>query len=216
MPNDVITNLDQVTAEWLTSVLTRSGALTNGTVEAFVVATRQRELSTNTKLKVKYAAGSRGDMPQRLFLKMVNADMDDEFFGPSEVNYYARDYVGLKAAPIVRCYDAAYSEEKQRYHVLMDDLSETHVEGFAKPPTLEHGLALAEGLAAMHAHWWGTKRLADGGEPLPSAERIKRFVGIAQPGARHIIERCADQLEAHWPELILELFARSEEHTSEL
>jgi hypothetical protein len=101
-----------------------------------------------------------------------------------------------------------YSEENQYYHVLMDDLSETHVEGFTKPPTLEHGFALSEGLAAMHAHWWGTKRLAEGGETLPSAERIKRFVGIAQPGAGHIIACCADQLEAHWPDAILELFAK--------
>ena len=207
MPDDVITSLDQVTAEWLTGVLTRSGALTNGTVEAFDVDSRQRELSTNARLNVRYAVGSRGELPQRLFLKMVNADREDEFFGSSEVNYYTRDYVGLKGAPIVRSYDAAYSQEKQRYHVLMDDLSETHVEGFARPPTLEHGLALSEGLAAMHAHWWGTQRLAEGGEPLPSAERIKRFVGIAQPGAAHIIEYCADQLEAHWPDAILELFA---------
>ncbi len=207
MPDEVITSLDQVTAEWLTSVLTRSGALETGAVEAFDVETRQRELSANAKLKVRYADGSRGDMPRRLFLKMVNADMEAEFFGPSEVNYYTRDYVGLKGAPIVRNYDAAYSEEKQRYHVLMDDLSETHVEGFARPPTLEHGLALAEGLAVMHAHWWGTKRLAEGGEPLPSAEGIKRFVGIAQPGAGHIIECCAGRLEAHWPDTIVELFA---------
>jgi hypothetical protein len=89
----------------------------------------------------------------------------------------------------------------------MDDLSATHVEGVARPPTLEHGLALAEGLAAMHAHWWGTQRLTSGGEPLPSAEQIKRFVGIAQPGAGHIIACCAGQLAAHWPAAMLELFA---------
>lgn len=207
MPDEVIASLDQVTIEWLTLVLTRSGALTHGSVEAFDVVTRQRVLSTNAKLNVRYADGSRGDRPRRLFLKMVDADMESEFFGPSEVNYYTRDYAGLKGAPIVHSSDAVYSEEKQRYHVLMDDLSETHVEGFAKPPTLEHGLALSESLAAMHAHWWGTKRLAEGGEPLPSAERIKRFVDIAQPGAGHIIERCAGQLEAHWPDAILELFA---------
>ena len=163
MPSEVITSLDQVTAEWLTAVLTRSGALTHGRVEAFEVDTRRRELSTSVRLGVRYADGSRGDRPRRLFLKMVN---------------------------------------------VMDDLSETHVEGFARPPTLEHGLALAEGLAAMHAHWWGARRLAQGGEPLPSAEKIRRFVGIAQPGAGHILARFAGQLEAHWPEALLELYAQ--------
>jgi Ser/Thr protein kinase RdoA (MazF antagonist) len=176
-------------------------------VQAFEVDTRQRILSASARLNVTYAAGSRGDRPQRLFLKMVNANMEDEYFGPSEVDYYARDYVGVQGAPLVRSYDAAYSAEEQRYHVLMDDLSETHVEALARPPTLEHGLALAEGLAAMHAHWWGAKRLAQAGERLPSAEKIRRFVGVAQPGAGHIIARFADRLEAHWPDLILELYA---------
>jgi hypothetical protein len=207
MPDEVITSLDQVTAEWLTSVLTHSGALMQGSVESFDVNTGQRVLSTSVRLVVQYTDESQGDMPQRLFLKLVNADQEDEFFGPSEVNYYTRDYVGVKGVPLVRCYDAAYSAQKQRYHVLLDDLSQTHVERAAKPPTLEHGLALAEGLAAMHAHWWGARRLAEAGESLPSAEQIKRFVGIAEPGAGHIIGYCPDRLAAHWPDAIRELFA---------
>lgn len=206
MPDEVITSLDQVTPEWLTGVLTRSGALDTGTVTAFNVDTRQRKLSANAKLKVSYAEGSQGDMPQRLFLKMVDTDMDDEFFGPSEVNYYARDYVDLEETPIIRSYDAVFSEEKQRYHVLMDDLSQTHVDNLNKTPTLEHGLALAEGLATMHAHWWGAERLRGGGEPIPSAKVIERFVAIAKPGVRQILDYCTDQLKTHWPQAMLDLF----------
>jgi thiamine kinase-like enzyme len=208
MPDEVITSLDQVTTAWLTDVLRRSGALDQGAVAAFDMDTRQRELSANAKLKVQYTVESQGDRPQRLFLKLVNIDMEDEFFGPSEVNYYARDYVGLQGAPILRSYDAAFSEAKQRYHVLMDDVSETHVEAFARAPTLEYRLALAEGLAVIHARWWGTKQLAEAGEALPSAEKIKRFVDIAQPGAGHIIKHCSNELKAHWPDAILALYAR--------
>jgi hypothetical protein len=32
---NVIANLDQISTEWLTSVLSRSGALTNGAVQSF-------------------------------------------------------------------------------------------------------------------------------------------------------------------------------------
>ena len=74
MPDEVIASLEQVTAEWLTAVLTRSGALTRGAVEAFGVGTGRGNWSTNASLSLRYAAGSRGALPQRLFLKAVNAD----------------------------------------------------------------------------------------------------------------------------------------------
>ena len=98
---------------------------------------------------------------------MVNADTgDDEFFGESEVTYYTRDYVNVPNAPLLRCYDAAYSEGLKRYHILLDDVAETHIEAAEKEPTLEYGLWLAEGLAALHARWWGAQRLVKAGAQL--------------------------------------------------
>lgn len=208
MPDAVITTLDQVTPAWLTRVLTSSGALTSGKVEDFDVASQPRELSTNARLKVRYTHGSGGAMPRRLFLKMVDADMEDEFFGPSEVTYYTRDYVDVKVAPLVRCYHAAYSEAELRYHLLLDDLSATHVAASTRAPTLGYGLALAEGLALIHARWWGTDRLAEAGARLPAARQIRRFVDIAEPGAGHIIEHFSGKLKAHWPDAIRSLYAR--------
>jgi hypothetical protein len=197
-----------VTVEWLTAVLTRSGALTGGRVETFALTTKQRELSANARLQLTYTAGSQGTLPPRLFLKMVVLDMEDEFFGPSEVDYYTRDYVGLAGAPLLRCYDGVYSEEQRRYHLLLDDVSDSHVEAAEKGPTLAYGLALAEGLAGLHAHWWGAKRLAEAGAAVPNAAQIHRFVAIAEPGVEHILGHFADQLESHWPALVRELFGR--------
>jgi hypothetical protein len=144
-------------------------------------------------------------MPRRLFLKMVNADQGDEFFGASEVDYYTRDYAGVEGVPLARCYDAAFSAEQRRYYLMLDDLSETHVERAAKPPSLEHGLALAEGLATLHAHWWGEQRLAEHGESLHDAQHIRRFIDIARPGAAHILAYCPERLELHWPAALLAL-----------
>jgi hypothetical protein len=207
MPDVVITSLDQVTAEWLTGVLADSDALTNGSVAAFDVDAGRGNWSTSASLNLRYADGSEGAMPQRLFLKMVNADLEDEFFGPSEVTYYTRDYVGVEDAPLIRCYSAAYSAEQQRYHLLLDDLSETHVEAAEKAPTLEYGLALAEGLAVMHARWWGAQRLAEVQAPIHSGKHIRRFVGIAEPGAGHILNRFSAEMKPHWPDTIRALYA---------
>jgi hypothetical protein len=41
MPDQVITTLDQISTDWLTSVLAQSGALTRGAVQSFELGTGQ-------------------------------------------------------------------------------------------------------------------------------------------------------------------------------
>ena len=206
----VIESISQVTLDWLTTVLLHSGALEKGAVGGFeILATQERELSSNASLKLTYKAESSGELPERLFLKMVNMNYDkDEPLLSSEVDYYTRDYQGVEGVPIPRCYQAALSEDLQRYHILMDDLSQTHIGASTNLFTLEHGLALAEGLAVMHTHWWGEDRLRQGGRTIPSAQVIERFVGIAYPGADHILQCCSDELASHWPRTIREIYER--------
>jgi hypothetical protein len=209
MHDSVIISLDQVTPEWLTAVLTSSGALARGQVATFDINAGGGNWSSNGALRLRYSADAQGALPERLFLKMVDTDLGDgEFFGPSEVDYYTRDYLGVPDAPLIRCYHGAYSPELQRYHLLLDDLSETHSAATDLTPTLEYGLALAEGLAALHAHWWGAKRLAEIGAPIHNAAHIQRFIDIARPGAEHILARFTPDLEPHWPGLIHDLYAR--------
>jgi hypothetical protein len=208
MTDKVITSVDQVSREWLTSTLTKSGALTNGEVESFEFGEGQGNWSTSANLFVKYTDAATGSLPERLFLKMVNTDLDDEYFGDSEVTYYTRDYIDVHEAPLLRCYDAAYSKELNRYHLLLDDVSETHVTAAEKEPTLEYGLALAEGLATLHARWWGAKRPAEAGAPIHSEGFIKQFIDVAAPGVEHIIREFSSELKPHWPEAMRELFAK--------
>ena len=207
MAERVITTLDQVTAEWLTGVLTRSGALVKGCVVDLAVDSTERILSTSTRLRIAYSVDAAGQLPERLFLKTVDADMEDESFGPSEVNYYARDYVGLSCAPIPRCYDAVFSGAERRYHLLLDDLSETHIEAKHREPTAAYGLVLAEALACLHAHRWGARRLGEFGDRMPDEAAVNRFVEVARPGAGHILGAFSGQLKAHWPAAIYEILA---------
>ena len=120
MPDQVICSGDEVTAEWLTAVLVGGGALTYGAVTSFDLDAGQANWSTNARLNVTYSGDARGERPQRLFLKMVDFDADDEeAFGVSEVTYYNRDYVDVKNIPLVRCYDAASSDTLKRYHLFV-------------------------------------------------------------------------------------------------
>jgi len=138
---------------------------------------------------------------------MVNANLEDEFFGPSEVTYYTQDYLDLEDAPLIRCYNAVFSQEQQRYHLLLDDISETHVKSTEKTQTLEFGLALAEALAVMHARWWGSRQLAEADAPIHDAKHIQRFVQIAEPGVGHIVKHFSSNLKPHWPDLLDEIFS---------
>lgn len=208
MSDKVITSLDQVTSEWLTSVLRRSGALTRGAVASFDVGAGRGNWSANARLALTYTAGAQGALPRRLFLKMVETEEDGESFGDSEVTYYTRDYVDVEDAPLLPCYDAAYSHALKRYHILLEDVSETHVAASTKPPSLDYGLALAEGFAVLHARWWGGERLAGAGASMHSADHIQRFVAIAEPGVGHIVGRFSSELKPHWPDAMAELFAR--------
>ncbi len=208
MAAPVLTDLEQVTAEWLTRMLRRSGALADGKVAAFDLEARERNLSTSVRLRVRYSAGARGDRPEHLFLKMVNMDQDEESLGPWEIEYYRRDYVGLARVPLVRCYDAAYSAKQRRYHLVLDDISASHVEAGENAPTLAYGLALAEALAGLHVHYWGGQRIAAVGHAIPGMAKIERFVAISRPGADPILDAHAEQLRPHWPNAIHDIFAR--------
>lgn len=209
MTKDVITHLDQISTKWLTCALAKSSALTHGEVASFERRVGKGNWSTNAFLILRYSQDAKGLLPQRLFLKMVNTDLGGlEDFDDSEVTYYTRDYIGIDETPLLRCYDACYSKNLKRYHILLDDVSETHVEAFVKKPTLEYGLALAEGLAVLHAHWWGAQRLSETGASMHTAKHIQNFVDFATPGGEHILKRFSADLKSHWQEDLYEIFAK--------
>lgn len=208
MSENAIISLEQVTNEWLTAVLTRSGALTQGTVAGFDVAGGRGNWSESGSLQLTYSPDAQGERPSHLFLKMVNTDTGDgEFFLPSEVDYYLRDYVDVPDAPLLRCYDGRYAPTQHRYHLLLADVSSTHVVADAKTPTLAYGLALAEAFAILHTRWWGTAQLAAANAPVHDAGYITRWAAIAEPGVGHLLTLFADDLQSHWPDLLRALFA---------
>lgn len=203
----VITDLDLVNEAWLSHVLLASGALQDGAVSGITMKRDDRRLSSIGHLSVVYAPGTRGPCPRKLFLKVCRTELEDESFGPSEVNYYARDYVGVDGLPLLPCYDAVYSAEKGAYHILLDDVSDTHRESHGRTPTLDYGLALADGLARMHAHWWGAERLAACGEPIPTAAQIERYVSMARAGLDPMLQSVRGQIDIPWEAALHDIFA---------
>jgi len=207
----IITHPDQVTPEWLTSALCEAGALRTGrvaSVQGFGDAAREWSLSR--RLRISYEPGSDGRCPRALFVKVVNMLVDpDDVILPSEVHYYRRDYVGVEGVPLVPCYGARHDDDVGYYYVLLEDLSETHVnhsEEAAIPVDEQQALALVEGLAILHAHLWGNERMASVGYRPHEPDLLNRFVEMARPGVEHIVGTWGDELVSHWPQAMQDIF----------
>lgn len=205
----VITQVEQITPEWLTAVLHQAHALTHGQVAGVELDSGSGNWSQNGRLTLRYSPDAAGARPTQLFLKMVNTDTGDgEFFLPAELTYYTRDYIDVPDAPLVRCYHAAHDPARHRYHLLLDDLSATHGPAYDLTPTLAHGQALVEALAILHARWWGTDRLRQSSAAFHDAAHLRRFVAMGSGGIPHVNTVFADQLKPHWPDLIDQIFAK--------
>jgi hypothetical protein len=152
---------DEVTPEWLTDVLRREGCLARGEVAGVRVAeSRALIVSSIARLEISYTAGAEG--PARLFLK-VSTPRLQAHFSRREVDFYSTVARASPELPLVRCYDAAFSEHSGASHLLLEDLTETHTQTQAPLPPSARDCELAvESLALLHARWWESPRLGAG------------------------------------------------------
>ncbi len=198
----VITDPAQLDAGRLEDVLARSGALRRGGIEAVEAEGGEGAWSRHARLRVRYRPGSEGELPATLFLKLCAG----ETFGPSEVDFYVRDYAGLRDGPLVRCHDAAYRDAPRAYHLLLDDVSATHAETWEREVTPALAEGVADALAALHAHRWGAARLAEVGERPPGAREIDRFADHVRPGLEPLLALAGDALDARERAVLTRLF----------
>lgn len=120
MSEQVITVTSQLTKRWLDEVLRESGDLLRGAVKAFKVEPLKSENSNIARIRLAYDDASSGNLPASLFLKMCGGGNSHDF-GPSEVAYYRRDYMGRANLPMLKCYSAVCSVAKKSYHLLLEE-----------------------------------------------------------------------------------------------
>jgi hypothetical protein len=208
--DQVITDASLITTAWLEAVLRRDGALRSGGVRSVEIDSRTETWSNSARLRVHYQPGSSGDLPEVLFVKMCGGGV----FGPSEVDYYCRDYMGVVDLPIVRCYDARYDAHRRAYHLLLADLSATHTNAWEVAITPELVASIADAAAALHAHRWSEHALAEIGEGHPGALEIERYFAHVGAGLEPLLAIGVDDVKAEWRPVLREIFARLPEAMS--
>ncbi len=195
----VIGSIDQVTPEWLTSVLVQAGCLQRGEVESFRKGQSPLEGFTSERyhLELLYTESVPKSVPTHLFLKIGRP----EFFesGKHEIEFYMSTKVVPGELSLLTCYGASYSPDTKQWHLLLQDLSKTHFTPdfteFRRDPHALFPLSLSqcgnaiECLAAVHAFWWNDPRLAN--EMGYRASRVS-----ADPFYRHVEECMAAMFDA--------------------
>jgi thiamine kinase-like enzyme len=155
-----------ITPGWLTEVLLQHGSLAGASVTDVAVESASNTLlSAIATLRVTYAPAVPAGAPRHLFLKMSKDDAERHpLFARKEVTFYRTIAPAMTDPPVPRCYDAMFDDVTGRFHVLLEDLSETHrvLTTWPLPPDFEACEHIVDAWARFHAGWWRDPRLGNG------------------------------------------------------
>ncbi|BBM86711.1 hypothetical protein [Candidatus Uabimicrobium amorphum] len=143
----VLESTSQITKEWLQQTINQF--YPQAQIKNVTLNCGNSRHANNAIINIEYCEDHHS-YPTSFFLKICQNCA--YFITDSEYDYYKKDYVDLKNAPIPVCYDAQYSESG--YHLLLEDLSATHYSNQDIEPTQQHAIELAKELARLHAFYW--------------------------------------------------------------
>ncbi len=180
-PNDV-------NCAWLTYRLKTSNLLSNGRIESIEVKPLGGVwLAQSAILTLRYSKRATGVKPQSLFIKIARPDTQFGDVTAGEVEFF-QNYNPPESLPIVRCFDSSLEQSTGMNCLILEDLSNTHLQHpWPLPPTEEECRSIVKSLAQIHGYWWESESL-----PVFNAKSIYQV--------RH--ENIFDQLENLLPKFL--------------
>jgi thiamine kinase-like enzyme len=185
-------------AEHLTNVFRRSGLLDDGSVaEVAVESSRATVLSRIIRLRLTYERPETY-APSAVVLKTGLPDRMDKGWnsGRQEVAFYAHVASATPAGLVPRCFEAAWNEVSNAWHLLLEDLTESHVlvSGWPLPPSTPQCESILRAWARLHAVWWDEPRLGNSvGSWASKSEEESYFQRFAERYER-FCDRLGDRL----------------------
>ncbi|MHA2474975.1 MAG: phosphotransferase [Promethearchaeota archaeon] len=154
--NKIITDIGQLTPEWLTSIFKKNGYLCQGKIIDLtdINSLRPDIGSTTYSCALKFSEDAQKDNFSSKIVIKVLADGET-----SEAKFYSIVAKHMPGMPIPICYDVAYSEETGASHVILENFSETHYQYSDYPPSKQIFKKAIDSLAEIHAYWWDNKKL---------------------------------------------------------
>jgi len=200
-----LSDSSEATAEWLTGIL-QAGGFLHGAVKSVRADGHTSVHAHTARLKIAYSADVTGKKPASLFLKICKEG--SALFGDSEIRYYTAIAADMASPPIPRCYHSAYDPQTARYHLLLQDLTDTHQVNWGVTPTLPHAAKIIDALAQLHAHWWDSSQLSAAIGRYPNADVMERYISHALPGVAPLLEYLGDRLTGEEREIVRSVFAK--------
>ena len=184
--------MEQITPDWITNTLKIKGAIDENMSVTDIKLNREQMLNcTVYYLSLCYNREVSEAAPQRLFLKLPNAD----FYEPdTEVQFYntilpMMQETATQTWPFLRCYDAAWSTDTGRVHFLFEDLSLSHfTTPNLMPPTQKFYKRVIDLYAYFHAFWWEHPKLGREIGHFLTAETIDGFVTRIQRKLSQVVD----------------------------
>lgn len=196
-------------ADHLTAVLRKSGVLADGHVgDVTVERSFNTVLSQIFRLRLSYKGGADG-APDTVILKTVIPARAQTFWhaGLKEVAFYNDVASAMNEHLVPRCYEAVYGADTKAWHLLLEDLTDSHsvATAWPLPPTLGQCEQIMRTRARFHAAWWDDSRLGvTVGTWQSPAELDQQLEGLSNRVAQ-FTERHGHYLSPHWRDLYARL-----------
>src|SRR5215813_900153 len=202
---NVLTTPEDVTPQWLTAVLHENYFLKHSNViDVKITLAKTLPLSMVARLAVIYSADV--SLPSQFFLKLSRNDLSEA--NSKEVEFYNNLAREIDGPPLVRCYDAAYTNESGSSHLLLEDLSATHFQPESpQPPAPSYCELAVASLAELHAIWWEHPQLGKQIGGLFSEEQLDLFLRELENNIRSFIDFLSDELSARQKKIYERLLA---------
>ncbi|MCX7366594.1 MAG: aminoglycoside phosphotransferase [Alphaproteobacteria bacterium] len=198
----------------LTDALHRAGALTAGRVASVTVeASYPTVLSHIFRLRPAYD-GAASDAPATLILKagLLDRPGGPWFAGRMEVAFYAEVGAATPAGLTPRCFDAHWDQATGAWHLLLEDLTDSHqiATAWPVPPSIADSERIVRTRARFQAAWWDDPRLGTTVGTWPdaaaAAQGMRRLAGQYAAFA----DALGDRLSAERRQLYERVFEQAE------
>lgn len=198
-----------LTPDHLTDLLHRAGDLDGARVVRVEVARTQANiLSLSVWLQLTYEGTSPG-APATLFLKVPAPDRPKSTVDPREIAFYQGVAVLKPLTVMPRCYEAHTDPAAQHWHLLLEDLADTHViaTDWPLPPTQSECERMIRALARFHAAWWEDDAIGTQVGFRPDADRMQAWATRLQTQFGRFADKAGEWLSVERRRLFERLIA---------
>lgn len=148
-------------------------------------------VESNTALTIKFAIiikeDGHTDKKQSLFIKTIKCDAKENVYHDLSIKeaefYKLIRNKSISFLPIVHCFDVYISEDKTKYLILLQDVSDIYIDSNQSKFT-EKGVwfSAAESLANFHSTFWNLKEIDLKNLPVNSIEALNTHINDTYNG----------------------------------